>query len=267
MIQAKYIQKFRDKSGKIIGYRLQDNSAKTVDVTSEQLKQAIKNNQIHILNLTLTQDNRLVNTSITDDKSSTLVEKVIVDGDFIKVNYCNYIDLGNCKLKTVPKMLYGANIKFISLIDKKTLNDLCNKYKSVHTNDLYIFKRGNTAIIASEKQICLADIPKGHCGCGMFGEMYIKSIDLRSVDTSEVTSMQGLFSNCDAEKYILDGLDMSNVTSYGYMFYRSNARRISMKNVKINKNAYMGYMFGEIGDFDIYTDNSIIQKAYDERIW
>lgn len=63
MIQAKCIQKFRDSTGKIYGYRLQDLNGKTQDVQPDNLKAAIRNKQIHIVNLTLTSDNRLVDTT------------------------------------------------------------------------------------------------------------------------------------------------------------------------------------------------------------
>ena len=63
MIQAKCIQKFRNKQNQIIGYRLQDLNGQIQDVTPDNLKNAIKNKQIHIVNLTLTSDNRLVDTT------------------------------------------------------------------------------------------------------------------------------------------------------------------------------------------------------------
>lgn len=63
MIQAKCIQKFRDKSNKIYGYRLQDINGQTQDVRPDKLKQAIANKQIHVVNLTLTSDDRLVDTT------------------------------------------------------------------------------------------------------------------------------------------------------------------------------------------------------------
>ena len=63
MIQAKCIQKFRDKNNQIYGYRLQDINGQTQDVKSENLKQAIANKQIHVVNLTLTSDGRLVDTT------------------------------------------------------------------------------------------------------------------------------------------------------------------------------------------------------------
>ena len=63
MITVKCIGKIRDKSGKIIGYRLQDINGQTQEASAESLKKAIKNKNIHIINLRLTSDNRLVNSS------------------------------------------------------------------------------------------------------------------------------------------------------------------------------------------------------------
>lgn len=72
MIQAKCVQKFRDKNGKIYGYRLQDLNGQTQDVKPENLKQAISNNQLHVINLKLTSDNRLVDSSEKGLSSSKL---------------------------------------------------------------------------------------------------------------------------------------------------------------------------------------------------
>lgn len=72
MIQAKCIEKFRDKTGKIYGYKLIDLNSQTQDVTPENLKQAILNKQIHVVNLTLTSNNRLVDTTEKQLQSKVL---------------------------------------------------------------------------------------------------------------------------------------------------------------------------------------------------
>lgn len=72
MIQAKCIEKFRDKTGKIYGYRLIDLNDQTQDVTPENLKKAILNKQIHVVNLTLTSNNRLVDTTEKQLQSKVL---------------------------------------------------------------------------------------------------------------------------------------------------------------------------------------------------
>ena len=71
MIQTKCIQKFRDKSNKIYGYRLQDINGQTQDITSENLKKAIINKQINVINLTLTKDQRLVSKEAVNNSEAT----------------------------------------------------------------------------------------------------------------------------------------------------------------------------------------------------
>lgn len=60
--QLKCVDKFRNKNNKIIGYRLLDIYGKTHDMKADALKYAISKNLIRVTNLTLTSDNRLVNT-------------------------------------------------------------------------------------------------------------------------------------------------------------------------------------------------------------
>ena len=68
MIQVKCIKKFRDKNNHIYGYRIQDKKGNIRDIRAEKLKLAIKSNRLSVANLTLTSDNRLVDTS---DKNNT----------------------------------------------------------------------------------------------------------------------------------------------------------------------------------------------------
>lgn len=62
MIMVKCIKKFKDSNEKIYGYRLQDLNGMIKDITSEQLKTAIVKGQIIVSNLTLTKDDRLVDS-------------------------------------------------------------------------------------------------------------------------------------------------------------------------------------------------------------
>lgn len=85
MVQAKCVQKFRDKHGNIFGYRLQDQSGNIRDVKSDELKQAMKSQQLDVINLTLTSDNRLIDGIVkqndsnkrADDRIKTYVELII----------------------------------------------------------------------------------------------------------------------------------------------------------------------------------------------
>lgn len=136
MIQAKCIQKFRDKTGKIYGYRLTDINGAIQDVQSENLKRAIANNQIHIVNLTLTADNRLVDSSekqlqskalgkapVTPDTKYTNVAKALVYLDK------ELLDMGDSYFCIVQARGEDAGI---SLIDYAELGTYYNKEEYKH---------------------------------------------------------------------------------------------------------------------------------------
>lgn len=59
-LKLKCLHKYRDKNSNIIGYGLIDIQGKPYKVSSNDLKQAIKQNKVQVVNLTLTSDNRLV---------------------------------------------------------------------------------------------------------------------------------------------------------------------------------------------------------------
>lgn len=71
MIQAMYIDKIRDRNDRIQGYNIKDKYGKVIYIDSNELKQQIKNNNIQVVNLTLTSDNRLVNTGTENSTEPT----------------------------------------------------------------------------------------------------------------------------------------------------------------------------------------------------
>lgn len=60
MLVLTVIQVFRKTNNRIYGYKLQDDKGNIKDITSEQLKQALKNNKVKLLNYKLTNDNRII---------------------------------------------------------------------------------------------------------------------------------------------------------------------------------------------------------------
>jgi len=59
-VKCTCIEKFRDKQGRIKGYRLRDQQGKCIDVTPDNLKMAIFGKQFNVINLQLTSDGRLI---------------------------------------------------------------------------------------------------------------------------------------------------------------------------------------------------------------
>lgn len=120
MIQAKCIEKFRDNTGKIYGYRLQDINGQVQDVQSDNLKTAIRNKQVHIVNLTLTADNRLV-----DSSEKQLQAKV----------------LG--KAPVTPSNRYDSVAKALVLLDKELIN-LGESYAEIVENRAILIRQSLT---------------------------------------------------------------------------------------------------------------------------
>ena len=59
-ITCKQLEKYKDKSGKILGYRLADTNGNQIQMQAEELKTKIKAGVLNVVNLTLTKDGRLV---------------------------------------------------------------------------------------------------------------------------------------------------------------------------------------------------------------
>ena len=123
MIQAKCIEKYRDKNNKIVGYRLVDLNNRTQDFTPEALKNAIDNKKIHVVNLTLTSDGRLITISDKGlpykNEEIKKIEKSKQNND-IKVSDLakaftllewSYIDMGDDIEEVVNYMCEAAGIK------------------------------------------------------------------------------------------------------------------------------------------------------------
>ena len=99
MIQLKCIRKFKDKSGRIHGYRLVDINGVVQDITPNNLKDVIKSGKVTVVNLTLTSDNRLIDKKQESIDYSTLItDKVnlqrIRDTDIkIAASICRYLNI------------------------------------------------------------------------------------------------------------------------------------------------------------------------------
>lgn len=61
MLQVRVIAKYKDKKGILVGYMIQEEgTTKSMQVTKESLKAAIRNKQCEVVNMTMTSDGRLI---------------------------------------------------------------------------------------------------------------------------------------------------------------------------------------------------------------
>lgn len=124
MIQAKCIQKFRDRSNRIYGYRLQDINGSTQDVVPEQLKEAIKSGMIQVTNLVLTSDGRLVDGSVKQLQDNSIFSERPIPSNVIIGNekFCEKLD----------KVVAGLAVEL-----KGTLTNKVNTIQGTGTNISY----------------------------------------------------------------------------------------------------------------------------------
>lgn len=125
MIQCKCIQKYRDAKGNIYGYRLIDLNQQIQDVTPDDLKTAIRNNQVNVINLTLTSNNRLIDKK--EDKQ--LVNKTIMPNKVdIKQNKLDSRNLVYNVANEVYKMLGYDNVEELSGFDNSYGNMIDKRF-------------------------------------------------------------------------------------------------------------------------------------------
>lgn len=60
MLIVKCTDKIYDKSGRIIQYKLENKDGEVKLISSEKLKQAIKDGQVYVINLKLAKGDRLI---------------------------------------------------------------------------------------------------------------------------------------------------------------------------------------------------------------
>ena len=146
MVDARCIKKYRDNNNVIVGYLLQDENGVVRNVSSQEVKYLLSNNKLHIINLKLTSDNRIV-----DDKSYTKTDNVkerlqklaamITKDTGIRFEsnlnvvkrskkdmYIEAITIGNTKLRKIA-LTPNHNIIRVAYLALDENNNLVNSYK------------------------------------------------------------------------------------------------------------------------------------------
>ena len=213
MIQARYIEKFRDRSGKIIGYRIQAPDGSVTDILADVVKDMIRKKELDVINLTLTSDGRLIDASSKQDSSGA-----------ISIGKCGHVDdkmieniLQDARdqgftIKTVPsckgknsfivikpdgyQILIPSDI--IDIVGKATNGvSLVNEIRRLSNLERSVEVIGGSEVMSVQ---------------GMFEHTYFKSIDLTKFDTSRVKIMKYMFRNC-----ICPDINLSKLNTYQVM--------------------------------------------------
>lgn len=116
-IICKQLAKYKDKNGKIIGYRLVDQAGVQTQMKSEDLKAGIKAGNLKVVNLTLTRDDRLVDGAEPKEPKENQVNSLGMDPkdieQYVKKYVKQYVEQYMRVVKdTVKHEAFGVQIDF-----------------------------------------------------------------------------------------------------------------------------------------------------------
>ena len=86
MIVCKCVAKYKDETGKIFGYKLMDESGRFQDIMAKDLKELVNFGEYNVINLTLTSDLRLINSS---EEAGAEIREITISKEAIKPNKGN----------------------------------------------------------------------------------------------------------------------------------------------------------------------------------
>ena len=303
MIQAKCIEKIRDKNNNIIGYKLIDKNKNEVAVKAERLKEVIKSGQLEVINLTLTSDNRLIDKqSVTSLKSTTtpskpttthskLSTKAVIDkakGKGYSITAFD-TDCGHkCYLASSPdntehiliipddvRFIYDKNIRHgfddifgCSCDIAERIADIRGKLKVIGgkglTSTTYMFCRCEVQSL----DLSSFDTSNITDMSRMFFECGVPSLDLRYFDTSRVTNMRSMFDNVDGrspKSINLSSFNTSKVTDMESMFRSCKAQSLDLSSFDTSKVTNMKNMFSDCRAHSIYLNSFDTSKVTNMR--
>lgn len=161
-IICKQLEKYKDKNGKIIGYRLVDAQGNQTQVKSDDLKNQIRTGNLKVVNLTLTQDGRLVDGAEPQIQKDPVSHLENVSGMIKTIKEMNIASLQKDDLKLLKKVLddklkevnkraykfsaFGIDLDFevpdfatVSK-DQKTIDDYLYENKYIENSDKYVLR-------------------------------------------------------------------------------------------------------------------------------
>lgn len=117
------INKFRDNSGKIVGYRLEDDSCMAMqDVEADFLKDRIRRGMVKVANLKLTSDGRLVdcNPYGKPDKENKFMIQEYKNGRLCGTTYMDE----NSSYEEIDKKLRGYSDNIETHVSNVTVSNI-----------------------------------------------------------------------------------------------------------------------------------------------
>ena len=265
MIQAKCIEKIRDKNNHIIGYKLVDKSNNEVLVKAEKLKEVIREKQVDVINLTLTYDNRLI-----DKKQVTPSKPMTKQSNTKNVNVeaiLNKVKATGCNIKSFNTacghefyVLENVDIKTVWLVipDNVTVMDDCKEFLFKPFDDFYF----NTITCDTLKVIGGSGLITTKC---LFMNCNAKHLDLSRFDTINVVDMSWTFAKCKCNTIDFSGYKTHKAENMEAMFYECETESLDLRSFDTSNVTDMCMMFEWCHAKYIDLSSFDISKVYHKR--
>ena len=253
MVKVLCIGSIKNDQGKIIGYRLKDDTGAVKDIKIASLNSAIKNGLITIVNREI----------IFDTDTNSVKEPFVVTRDLInKIDSDKYLKLTLVDIKKIKQLIskyvksntISADNRVIRLgeytvkIEDNAKIEIVSAVPFVLDNNPFDKLFANTKFSAIElckisglvygksmfencmaKSILIHDMTITDYSNRMFANCYITNLDIRGLKASGLVNVDGLFDNSVVTTNLELNFDMSSVTSAIRMFACSK-----MGNIKFN---------------------------------
>jgi len=271
-MKVRCIGRVRDKNNRIIGYTLLDQSGNKLNIKSDALKNAIRNNKIEVLNLTLTSDDRLIaiKEKSDSDKISIMLNRAISLGMDVKQfktgckHDCYILSKEDKHILIIPDdvtKFYANDINrhmqyltgSLKVIGGKNLINASKMFANCKAQflDLSSFDTSNVTNMRSMFSWCAMqsldlssfDTSKVIDMRSTFSWCAIQSLNLSSFDTSKVIDMRNMFNACKVQSLDLSSFDTRNVTDMRAMFDMCEAQSINLSSFDTRNVTDMSEMF------------------------
>lgn len=240
MVKLKCIEKLTLGS-EVFAYKLEDEKGNIVQVTAEQLKKAIKSNHVNVVNLGLTLDGRLINIEPGHEIKTTVTMKKPKEN--IKQNIADLVNKGLLLGYSITEVKTGHDEVCIlmSLSDTEHLLVIPNNIRYLTSGEYgyrfasYLsYYQGNLKVVGGSGLLSTK---------GMFDCLRFNSIDLSDFDTSNVKTMDHMFTMCHATHIDVSKLNTSKVKNMSFMFYKCDVQSLDLLNFDTSKVVNMEGMF------------------------
>lgn len=290
MIKIRCIEKYKN-SNSICAYKIEDEEGTSIIVKPEQLKKAIKNNEVTVTNLKLTSDDRLIYTPETSEilrikekeTYEKLVKKAKVLGKCKEVavpydKYCYLIHESNGKyILYIPDDVVSLNAELEGITDKNwTISMRASEYWNIislfNGEELKVvgghglksldeaFIRLNTNLL----DLSLLDTSNVVTMRAAFLECKAKSINFSNFDTRKVKNMERMFKFCHTEYLNLNSFNIKRAENLIDMFYCCYAKTLDVSSFKISVHAIVNGMFEHYNGQIKASDKNILY-LYEHR--